>query len=263
MFWLVFNNNKLLIKVNKDNVAIPNKEDLMALEMQLKREIYIGMLDKSPCFAAEVTNDSLSLPVGFNYVSLRELFAKSEDDIFRVAGRAYQIINWDRTHQFCGKCGAPNKNKLDAIAKECPGCGAISFPRISPAVIVAIVKEDKILLARNINFPTNFYSVIAGFVEPGETLEECVQREVKEEVGIEVKNIKYFGSQPWPFPDSLMIAFTAEYANGEIAVDSAEISHANWFSCYNLPAKIPTKKSIAGRLIEWFIKQNNRSSSWS
>lgn len=255
MFWFVFYNHKLLIKINNDTIAIPNKDDLTALEIQLQRKINIGILNNSPCFAAEVANESLSLPVGFNYMSLRELFVKSEDDIFRVAGRAYQIINWDRTHRFCGKCGAPNENKVDELAKECPGCGVISFPRISPAVIVAIVKEDKILLARNINFPTSFYSVIAGFVEPGETLEECVQREVKEEVGIEIKNIKYFGNQCWPFPDSLMIAFTAEYANGEIAVDNTEITHANWFSCCNLPAKIPNKKSIAGRLIEWFVKQ--------
>lgn len=255
MFWFVFHNSKLLIKVNNDTVSIPNKEDLTVLEIQLKREIYIGMLDNSPCFAAEFTNDPLSLPVGFDHMSLRELFIKSEDDIFRVAGRAYQIMNWVRTHQFCGKCGVPNKNKVGELAKECPSCGTISFPRISPAVIVAIVKKDKILLARNINFPTSFYSVLAGFVEPGETLEECVKREVKEEVGIEVKNIKYFGSQSWPFPDSLMIAFTAEYANGEITVDNMEISHADWFSCCNMPVKIPGKKTIAGRLIEWFLEQ--------
>ena len=255
MLWFVFYNNKLLIKINNDTVAIPNKEDLAALEIQLKREFYVGMLDNFPCFAAEVKNDSLSLPVGFNCISLRELFIKSEEDLFSVAGRAYQIMNWVRTHQFCGKCGVPNKNKAGELAKECPSCGVISFPRISPAVIVAIVKEDKLLLARNINFPTSFYSVIAGFVEPGETLEECVQREVKEEVGLEVKNIKYFGSQSWPFPDSLMVAFTAEYANGEIAVDNDEISHADWFSCSNMPAETPSNKTIAGCLIEWFLKQ--------
>ncbi|MFA7467363.1 MAG: NAD(+) diphosphatase [Desulfotomaculaceae bacterium] len=256
MLWFLFYKNKLLIKVDSDSVSIPNKEDLTVLEIQLKREVYIGMLDNSPCFAAEITNDSqLLLPDGFNYKNLRELFSKSEDDIFRVAGRAYQILNWVRKHEFCGKCGGPTKNKADEIAKECPSCGAVSFPRISPAVIVAIVKEDKILLARNINFPTSFYSVLAGFVEPGETLEECVQREVKEEVGIEVKNIKYFGSQSWPFPDSLMIAFTAEYANGEIAVDTTEISHADWFSGCHMPVNIPGKTTIAGRLIGWFLEK--------
>lgn len=185
------------------------------------------------------------------------------DDIFRVAGRAHQIINWVRTHQYCGKCGGPIKNKVTELARECPNCGVNIYPRISPAVIIAIVKGDKILLARNKNFPNSFYSVLAGFVEPGETLEECVQREVKEEVGIEVKNIKYFGSQSWPFPDSLMIAFTAEYANGEIVVDNLELSHADWFSRYNLPAKIPDKKTIAGRLIEWFIQQQGKHGNGS
>ncbi|MTI79916.1 MAG: NAD(+) diphosphatase [Firmicutes bacterium] len=255
MLWFLFYNNKLLINNNNDNVSIPTKEDLTTLEIQLKREIYIGMLDNSPCLTAEVTNDLLLLPDNLSYVSLKELFNTLEDDIFQMAGRAYQIINWERTHQYCGKCGATNENKGNELAKECPSCGVISFPRISPAVIVAIIKEDKILLARNINFPTNFYSVIAGFVEPGETLEECVQREVKEEVGVEVKNIKYFASQPWPFPDSLMIAFTAEYDNGEITVDNKEISHAHWFSCFNLPANIPGEKTIAGSLIQWFVKQ--------
>ncbi|HBX22927.1 MAG TPA: NAD(+) diphosphatase [Desulfotomaculum sp.] len=255
MLWFVFYNQKLLVKINNDTIYIPNKEDLTELETQLTKEIYIGRLGNSPCFVAEVTNEPLSLPVGLNYESLRKLYIKSEDDIFRMAGRAHQIMNWVRKHQFCGQCGVPTKNKTDELAKECPSCGATSFPRISPAVIVAIVKEDKILLARNINFPTSFYSVLAGFVEPGETLEECVQREVQEEVGIEVKNIKYFGSQSWPFPDSLMIGFTAEYADGEIAVDNMELSHADWFSCCNMPAKIPGKRTIAGRLIEWFLEQ--------
>ncbi|GBF33323.1 NADH pyrophosphatase [Desulfocucumis palustris] len=257
MLWFLFYDNKLLIKINNDTLSIPGREDLTALEIQLRREIYIGRLYDSPCFAAEFSGEPLSLPGGFDYLSLRELLNKSEDDIFRVAGRGYQIINWARKHQFCGKCGGPTKNKPDELAKECTVCGTVSFPRISPAVIVAIVKEDKLLLARNIKFPSSFYSVLAGFVEPGETLEECVQREVKEEVGIEVKNIKYFGSQSWPFPDSLMIAFTAEYAGGEIAVDNMELSHADWFSSRNMPAKIPDKKTIAGRLIEWFLEQKN------
>ncbi len=253
MLWFLFYNNKLLVKINNGNIAIPNKEDLTGLEIQLEREIYINGLDNPPCFAAEFTNAPQWLPDSFNYMSLRKLFIKSGNDTFGMAGRAYQIMHWVRTHQFCGKCGSPMNNKVDELAIKCPNCGTTIYPRISPAVIVAVVKEDKLLLARNVNFPNSFYSVLAGFVEPGETLEECVHREVKEEVGIEVKNIKYFGSQPWPFPDSLMIGFTAEYAGGEIAVDTLELSTADWFSCSNLPANIPNNKTIAGRLIEWFL----------
>lgn len=256
MLWFVFDKHKLLVKNDHDTIAVPGKEDIAALGIRLKSEINIGLKDHIPCFAAELAAEPSPLPAGFSRVSLRRLFVQSDDEIFRVAGRAYQIINWARKHRFCGKCGAPNQNKAGEVARECPGCGTIFFPRISPAIIVAIVREDKILLARNINFPNGFHSVLAGFVEPGETLEECVLREVKEEVGIEVKNIRYFGSQSWPFPDSLMIAFTAEYAKGEIAVDHTELTHAGWFSRRDMPAQVPEHKTIAGRLIRWFLAQN-------
>ncbi|MFP4194870.1 MAG: NAD(+) diphosphatase, partial [Desulfobacterales bacterium] len=140
--------------------------------------------------------------------------------------------------------------------KICPQCGLINYPRVSPAVIVAVVKNGQILLARNKQARIPFYSVLAGFVEPSETLEQCVEREVGEEVGITVENIRYFGSQPWPFPNSLMIGFTAEYASGEIQIDSGELSDAGWFDKNSLP-RVPPALSIAGQLIEWFVK--NRS----
>jgi len=129
----------------------------------------------------------------------------------------------------------------------------MNFPRISPAIIVAVLKGKEILLARAHRFPPRLYSVIAGFVEPGETLEECVRREVKEEVGIEVENICYFGSQSWPFPNSLMVAFTADYANGKITIDETETIDAGWFTAHNLPP-IPDKVSISRRLIDWFVE---------
>ena len=141
------------------------------------------------------------------------------------------------------------EDKKDERAKECPKCGLLNYPRISPAIIVAVLKGNQILLARSRRFPGGFYSVLAGYVEPGETLEECVRREVFEEVGIEVKNIRYFGSQPWPFPDSQMIAFTAEYLSGDIKPDESEIVDAGWFLPENLP-EIPGKISIARSLLE-------------
>jgi NAD+ diphosphatase len=139
------------------------------------------------------------------------------------------------------------------LRKLCPKCGLLSFPRLSPAIIVAVVHGSKILLARANHFADGFYSVLAGFVEPGETLEECVRREVQEEVGLQVKNIRYFGSQPWPFPHSLMIGFTAEFAGGHITIDGAEIADAAWFSPADLP-RIPGEISIARRLIDWFLE---------
>jgi NAD+ diphosphatase len=147
---------------------------------------------------------------------------------------------------------------MDERAKICPKCGLVAYPRLSPAVIVAVLRDNCILLAHSHRFPAKFYSVLAGFVEPGETLEECVEREVYEEVGIRVRAIRYFGSQPWPFPDSLMIAFTANYAGGEIRIDHSEIADANWFSANDLP-HIPPKISIARQLIDWFLEKESIS----
>jgi NAD+ diphosphatase len=180
-----------------------------------------------------------------------------DDEVFMLAGRAFQITNWDENHKYCGKCGALFDNKQDERAKICPKCGLVNYPRISPAIITAIVKENKILLAHGNHFKNKMYSVIAGFVEPGETFEDCVQREVMEEVGIRVKNIRYFGSQPWPFPNSLMVGFTAEYESGEIKVDEKEIGDAGWYSVDEFP-ETPGHGSIARKLIDWFIENNEK-----
>lgn len=188
------------------------------------------------------------------FKGLREMFGFLEDDLLGLAGRANQIVNWDQAHQFCGRCGKKMTYKEDERAKICPSCDLINYPRISPAIIVAVIRDNKILLARSPRFPASFYSVLAGFVEPGESLEECVAREVKEEAGVDIKNIRYFGSQPWPFPDSLMVGFTADYAGGEILMDKTEILDAGWFAADNLP-QIPGKISIARRLIDWFAEQ--------
>ncbi|WP_003542655.1 NAD(+) diphosphatase [Desulfotomaculum nigrificans] len=252
-YWLLFNGNNLLIKVVDETVIFPVTDDLKTLNIEIERKHYIGKLHNNPCYVAEVTGVP-PLPDGFNFIGMRQLFETIDESLFRVAGQAYEIINWDCTQRFCGRCGTLNEDKKDERAKICPNCGLVSFPRISPAVIVAVIKDNQILLARNKKFTSNYYSVIAGFVEAGETLEECIKREIREEVGIEVKNIKYFGSQPWPFPDSLMMAFTAEYDAGEITVDNHEILEAHWFTADNLP-DLPNKKTIARQLIDWFIKR--------
>ena len=184
---------------------------------------------------------------------LRSLYDDLEEDIFLLAGKASQIVNWDRNHQFCGRCSTHTENMTDELAKKCPACGFKSYTRLSPAVITAIIKNGKILMAKQ-GYRGDMYGLIAGFVEPGETIEEAVKRETQEEVGLKIKNIKYFGSQPWPFPNSLMIAFTADYESGEIQVDGNEITSARWFTADELP-RIPSQMSIAGELIDWFINK--------
>jgi NAD+ diphosphatase len=190
-----------------------------------------------------------------DFKDLRQVYGLLEEDLFVLGGRAVQIVEWDRTHQYCGRCGSRTHTKETERAKVCPQCGLHNFPRLSPAIIVAVERGDEILLARSAHFPQGMFSVLAGFVEPGETIEECVVREVKEEVGITVGNIRYFGSQPWPFPHSLMLGFTAEYVAGELKLDPTEIAEAGWFRADALPS-IPGRISIAGRLIKWFVEKS-------
>ena len=248
-YYFIFNSDKLFL--DQDN-ELPFIEDLEELSIHPIRTHYMGTLEDYPCYAAEVAPET-SAPEGMNFHDLRSLYEVLDEDIFLLAGRALQIINWDKNHEFCGKCGTPTEIKEDELAKVCPECGFTSFPRLSPAVITAIIKDDKILMAKHSYGLKDRYSLIAGFVEPGETLEEGVEREITEEVGLKVRNIKYFGSQPWPFPHSLMVGFTAEYESGDIKVDGKEILHAKWFSVDEI-SQPSSKMSIASELIDWFIK---------
>lgn len=170
--------------------------------------------------------------------------------------RAFHLAHWDRNTTFCGVCAAPMERIPGEIAKQCTSCKTFSYPRISPAVIMAVVRDGKLLLAHSRRHPDELYSVLAGFVEAGETLEYAVSREVHEETGILVRNVIYFASQPWPFPNSLMVGFTAEYAEGEIRLEDNEIVTAGWFGPDELPPRIPDTYSIARRLIEWFVSEH-------
>lgn len=247
-----FYQDQLLVKTTDHSLAIPTLDDVALQEVKVSRKQYIGIINDHPCYTGELTEDTL--PGNLMLTGLRKLFGSIEDDLFWAAGRAFQIMNWSRTHLFCGRCGTSTQNKSNEIAKVCPACGLVNYPSMAPAVIVAVVKDHRILLARNQQRAFKFYSVLAGFVEPGESLEDCVKREVLEEVGITVKNISYFGSQSWPFPNSLMIGFTAQYDQGKIRVDGKEISDAGWFSKDELP-EIPGNISISWHLIQWFKKQ--------
>lgn len=253
-FCFAFKGSELLVKKENNSVIIPTGEELLSFNIKPIREQDLGVKDNKHYYSAELSIDE-EAPEGMTFVGLRQLFGVVDEEFFVHAGRAIQIVNWDKTHQFCGQCGTITNTAPNEYAKVCPSCGLINYPRISPAIIVAIVKDKEILLARNAKSPYGFHSVLAGFVEPGETLEQCVSREVYEEVGLKVKNIKYFGSQPWPFPNSLMVGFTAEYESGEINVDKNEIAEAYWFKVDNMP-QIPSSISIARKLIDWYVDNN-------
>ena len=252
--WFIFDTGRLLIKIKSDGFSMLNTSDLAKFKSAFIRKQYLGTLDGRHCFAAEFAGNPIA-DTELAFKDLRGLFGMLEEDLIWIAGRANQLVNWNQSHQYCGRCGKRTQDKTDERAKICSDCGLINYPRLSPAIIVAVLKNDRILLGRNKRFRLPFYSVLAGFVEPGETLEECVKREIREEVGITVKNIRYFGSQPWPFPDSLMIAFIADYARGKICTDDSEIIDAAWFAKDNLP-QIPPKISIARQLIDWFVQDH-------
>lgn len=192
----------------------------------------------------------------YEIVGRREAADLLDIDDYWAMNRAFHLAHWDRNTRFCGSCATPMERVSGEIAKTCPSCGGHSYPQISPAVIMAIVNEGKLLMAHSHRHPGKLYSVLAGFVEAGETLEHAVSREVHEESGILVRNITYFSSQPWPFPNSLMIAFTAEYAGGELTPETREIDDIGWFGPSEIPPEIPSTYSVARRLIEWFVSEH-------
>ena len=256
-WWFIFQENKLLVCQKPESLTLPSLMDLDELGLIVIRQHYLGQLDNHHCYTGEVA-EGTNPPTGMSFEGLRQVYGRLDEALFWIAARAVQIIDWDRTHRFCGRCGIELKMKTTERAKECPQCGLLHFPRLAPAIIVLVERGNELLLARSRHFLPGMYSVLAGFVEPGESLEEAVVREVKEEVGMDVKDIKYFGSQPWPFPHSLMIGFTATYAGGQISLDDSEIEEAGWFTADNLP-RIPSKISIARKLIDGFLAKQGRT----
>lgn len=250
-WYFIFKHNKLLVKKRNDLLIIPLAKDFQNFNTHFFNKHFLGLFNGNQCYCME-----LDFEPGDEEMVLIDLFAfaniVNDKDLFIMAGKAFQILHWDRMSKFCGKCGSMTEEGRSERVKICPECGSLFYPRISPAVIIAVIKNGEILLAHNRKYPKNFYGLIAGFMEPGETFEACAQREIAEEVGIKVKNLNYFSSQPWPFPDSLMIGFTAEYESGDIMVDGVEIDDAGWYQRDNLP-NLPPMQSIARKLVEWYL----------
>jgi NAD+ diphosphatase len=266
--WFVFSGDRLLVEVGPPSpeptgdlrvrarpswARVPFATPPGPLAEAALRSLYLGHLGGEHCFAAEVAAD-VSAPAGASWEGLRTLFSVLDDRLFALAGRALQLIDWDRTHQFCGRCGARTEPKPNERVRVCPACGLSAYPRVAPAVMALVRRGRELLLGRGPHFPAGMYSALAGFVEPGESLEQCVGREVSEEVGVEVTNLRYFASQPWPFPHSLMVAFTCDWAAGELRPQPGEIEDAGWFDVFQLP-KLPSKISIARSLIDAFAGQ--------
>jgi len=254
-WWFAFrgdHGNELLVVPQESGFRVPGtaewpglapRESLAALE--------VGSLGGAPAWGLALPPET-EPPPGFSFQGLRGLWGGLDEEAWKLAGRAVQLVEWDRNHRFCGRCATPTQRQTGELSRVCPHCGLHHFPRISPAVIVRIERGDQVLLARSPHFAPGVYSALAGFVEPGESLEETVLREVREEVGVTVTNLRYFGSQPWPFPNSLMVGFVADYESGELTPQPGEIEDAGWFTVDSLPG-LPSRLSIARALIDEFI----------
>jgi len=257
--WFLYRDGKLLVRPRPGQAPaaeVPLASGPETLGLSVRERHFLGRLDGLPCWAAEASPDGPP-PTGLEFQALRGLLSQLPEELFALAGRASQIVDWDRDHRYCGRCGTATQEQREDRSKRCPACGLTSYPRICPAVIVAVTRGDRLLLASNRRHAGALYSVLAGFVEAGESLEECVRREIREEVGLEVTNLRYFGSQPWPFPNSLMIGFSADHAAGEIVVDGAELLEARWFAADELPP-IPGCGTISRRLIDGFVQAQRR-----
>jgi NAD+ diphosphatase len=246
--WFAFKGDRLLV-FEEGPVRVPLAAEPGEFNLDVTFRWEMGDLDGHACWAIETDSEA---PAGMVFRDFRSFFSGVDESFFRKAGRARQIVGWHATHRFCGRCGGTTEPIPGELAMRCTRCGMLHYPRLSPAAIVRVEREDRILLARSPGFPEGLYSVLAGFVEPGESIEETVVREIREEVGIGVDNVTYFGSQPWPFPNSLMIGFTADYADGELSPDPGEIEDAGWYTADDLP-QLPPQTSIARAMIDDFV----------
>jgi NAD+ diphosphatase len=253
-YWFVFQQDQLLLIQQDDQFKLLTASLLSILNIPLLRQYSLGIFNNQHCICAEIDKNT-TLSDSIKTIPLRKAFEILGEEWFVAVSKAASIIKWDTNHQFCGRCGKATTYNAKLFERSCTACGLSFYPRISPSIIVLIKKGDEVLMSRSPHFLPGVYALIAGFVEVGESIENAVHREVQEEVGIQIKNLCYFGSQFWPFPDSLMIAFTAEYAGGELVIDHHEIEDAGWYKYDNLPGRPSSNISIAKKLLDHFIAE--------
>jgi NAD+ diphosphatase len=257
--WFVLDNGRLLTSVaagQTDVLTVPQGD---RPPIAVDGTLCIGLLGRVTCWAARSRAETAPPP--FKLEPLRRLFDRLPDEFVAVAGRASQVLEFDRTHRHCGACAAPTEASDGGRARRCQVCGEVYYPRLAPAMMVLVTRQGpggrELLLASGARTRGRVYSALAGFVEPSESLEDCIRREVYEEVGLRIGGLRYFGSECWPFPHSLMVAFTAEYSDGEIRCQEGEIVDAQWFPVGRLPA-LPHRLSVARRLIDHAVAEAKR-----
>lgn len=243
----VFHGNRIFVARAGGQPAIPHW-DAAACGFDLDAAHYLGTLDGAHCYGLALPREA-ALPAGLELLGLRALILEGNETVAAVAGQAFQLLEWARTHRHCGCCGAPTVPHGVDRAVECPDCRLVFYPRIAPVIMALVYRDNELLLTRKPGYAPGRYTVVAGFVEAGESLEQCLAREVLEEVGVNIRNPRYFGSQPWPFPNSLVMAFSAEWAGGEVIPDGAELEDARWFAIDALP-ELPETVHISRQLID-------------
>lgn len=250
--WFIYRDEDLLF--SGSTLPLLEAFDLSHLNLNLLRQFYLGKFGMNHCYAVEVSS-SFQPPPAMLFQNLKQSLEHFEDEhLGLLASKAKQTLLWDKNTQFCGHCGTKLMFHEQEAAKVCPNCTALFYPQFSAVVMIAIRRGKELLLARSPHFPPGVYSILAGFVEIGESLEQAIHREVAEEVGLSIQNLRYFGSQPWPFPNNLMMGFIADHAHGEIVIDGVEIEAAEWFLPQNLPL-LPKKFTLSRKLIDSIIAE--------
>lgn len=252
--WLVFQNDQLLFIRRQSSIDLPGSKDLQSIEPHLFRKHLLGHFNTTEIYCAEIQT-TLRLTTTFDCIPMRKALDQLGDDWYSIITKAFTIINWDRNHQHCGRCGDLTLHKPFSFERYCVRCNLNFYPRISPSIIVLIRRDDHVLMARSHHFAPGIYGLIAGFVEAGENLEDTIYREIYEETQISIRNLQYFGSQVWPFPDSLMLGFFADYASGTLNIDNNEIEDAGWYRYDDLPGRPSSNISIASKMLNKFIAE--------
>lgn len=249
VYWFIFFNDQLLLQKKGETYTIPYS---INPPVPVKNVLEVSLLEDMPACTASM-DTPLEETVEYFPMGLRASYDYLDPVLHKIAGKAYELIYWDQHSRFCPSCGTKTVMQT-TISKQCPNCKYEIYPVVSPAILVLIRKGDAILLVHARNFRGSFYGLVAGFLETGETLEECVRREVMEEIGLEINNITYFGNQPWPYPSNLMVGFIADYVSGTIRLQDEELSEGAFFTKDNLP-ELPRKLSLARKMIDWWLEQ--------